>query len=147
MRRPLVGSLASVAVLLAACGGSSQSSPATDQPSATDPTGDCGPAPTEMAAPPELPAGFPTPAGVVYTGAETAGPTSIVHGIADGDLSAVFESYVQAFPGAGYDVTRSEQEERDAEVNFAGAGADGQVKLEAECEGRVTITITIRPLD
>jgi hypothetical protein len=42
-------------------------------------------------------------------------------------------------------VTKSEHEEDDAEVNFAGHGSTGRVKLEVECAGRTGVTLTIRP--
>ena len=45
----------------------------------------------------------------------------------------------------GYSVTKEEQDEADAEVNFTGAGNSGQVKLLQTCEDRTTVVITIRP--
>jgi hypothetical protein len=107
---------------------------------------ECGPAPTALSPGPELPPNFPTPEGVVYTGVEQAGPTTIVHGFVSSDLETTFEAYKRAFSDAGFHVTRDEIEDVDAEVNWAGGGADGQVKLLAECEGRLSVRITVRPV-
>lgn len=105
----------------------------------------CGPAPAAMQGQPDLPSGFPTPAGVTYTGSEKKGPSTVVTGYSDGDIEHPFESYKDAFPKAGYDVTKDEKEEVDAEVNFSGSGTDGQVKLVQECKDRTTVKITVRP--
>jgi hypothetical protein len=93
-----------------------------------------------------LPAGFPKPDGVTYTAEREAGPSTVVEGYYDGEIDDAFESYKDAFEDAdGFDVTRDEQEEFDAEVNFEGGGTDGQVKLVQECEGRTSVTVTARP--
>ena len=105
----------------------------------------CGPAPAEIASAPKLPDGFPRPDGVTYTSSQPAGPSTIVDGYRDGELDAAFEAYKDGFESAGYDVTKDEQEEDDAEVNFAGSGTDGQVKLRQECADRTTVSITVRP--
>jgi hypothetical protein len=122
-------------VLAAACGGEEEE----------EVTATCGPAPTEIASPPKLPDGFPTPDGVTYTSSKDAGPSTIVDGYRDGELEEAFDAYKDGFDDADYDVTKDEQEEDDAEVNFAGSGTDGQVKLRQECKDRTTISITIRP--
>ena len=123
-------------VLLAAgCGGGNDDVAAPE----------CEPAAAELRTAPELPPRFPTPDGVTYTGAREAGPSTIVEGFHDASLENAFESYKEAFERAGYDVTNEEQEQLDAEVNFAGGGADGQVKLQA-CADRTDVSITIRPL-
>jgi hypothetical protein len=106
----------------------------------------CGQAPAALAGKPALPAGFPSPTAVVYTGRKTQGPTTIVSGYWNGDLDAAFNGYRGALSGAaGYSVTHDEQEKDDAEVNFSGHAKTGQVKLKVECEGRTTVTLTIRP--
>ena len=134
-RRRGIAVLLSMAVtILAACGGDS-----------ADGEGCTSPAPTERVTP-DLPPGFPTPDIVSYTGAEEAGPSTILEGFATDDLEATFQAYVDAFPEAGYDVLDQEKEERDAEVNFAGGGTSGQVRLfTTECAERTSFSITIRP--
>jgi len=46
---------------------------------------------------------------------------------------------------SGYSVTKSEHEDFDAEVNFAGGTKTGQVKLLQSCKDRTEVTITARP--
>jgi hypothetical protein len=105
----------------------------------------CGPAPAAATAKPKLPPKFPTPSEVTYTGEKAAGPSSIVSGYWRGDVDEAFDGYKSAFDGAGYDVTKDEHEEVDAEVNFSGGSSTGQVKLLQTCKDRTTVTITIRP--
>ena len=105
----------------------------------------CGPTPTALAGKPKLPAAFPTPDGVTYTSSTEKGPSTVVEGFREGDIDAAFEAYKDAFPNAGYDVTKDEHEEVDAEVNFSGGGSDGQVKLVQTCKDRTSVTITVRP--
>jgi hypothetical protein len=93
-----------------------------------------------------LPQGFPTPSGVTYTGTRADGPSTVVQGFTGADISGAFDAYRGAFKGAsGYQVTKDEHEEVDAEVNFAGPGTTGQVKLVQACKDRTSITITARP--
>ena len=98
-----------------------------------------------MAGQPTLPAKFPTPDNVTYTGQTKAGPTSIVKGYRNGELADAFDSYKSAFDSAGYSVTHDEKEEDDAEVNFAGGKSTGQVKMIQVCKDRTSLAITIRP--
>ena len=105
----------------------------------------CGPALPAMAGQPTLPAKFPTPDGVTYTGESKAGPSSIVKGYRNGELADAFDEYKSAFDSAGYSVTRSEKEEDDAEVNFKGGNSTGQVKMNQLCKDRTSLAITIRP--
>jgi hypothetical protein len=129
-----------VAAVAAGCGGES------DEAEREGASQACPTAPTAMSGDPMLPAGFPTPDEVTYTGEKESGPSTIVDGYWDGDIEEAFEGYKEAFDGAGYDVTKDEQEEFDAEVNFAGGESDGQVKLIQECEGRTSVSITVRPV-
>jgi hypothetical protein len=105
----------------------------------------CETAPAALSGATGLPADFPKPDAVTYTSTEDAGPSTIVEGYWEGEIDAAFEGYKDAFEGAGYDVTKEEQEEVDAEVNFAGGGTDGQVKLVQECQDRTSVAITARP--
>jgi hypothetical protein len=130
------------AFVLTACGSSGN----TPGSGATSGGNDCPPAPTPLATSPEFPENFPVPGELVLTSEEKAGPSTIVEGYWESDLTEVYNEFKDdAFPGAGYDVTFSEQEATDAEVNFSGGSTTGQVKLEVECEGRTHVKITIRP--
>jgi hypothetical protein len=106
---------------------------------------DCGETPAARSASPELPAQFPTPSSVTYTGQEKDGPTTKVSGYLDGDLDDAYDEYQTALDGKdGYSVTGKEKEEDDAEVNYSGHGTTGQVALK-ECSDRTNLTITARP--
>ena len=127
-------------IALAACGRDSERAGGGEPEESPCPT-----APAALDSLPELPERFPVPAGLTFTTEEQAGPSTIVEGYWESDLDEVYREYKEAFPPAGYDVTFSEEEENDAEVNFAGGDTTGQVKLERECEGRTHVKITIRP--
>jgi hypothetical protein len=106
---------------------------------------DCGSAPAAMTGAPTLPPQFPTPDNVTYTGQKKTGPSSVVSGYREGELGDAFDAYKSAFDSAGYQVTRDEKEEDDAEVNFAGGRSTGQVKMIQSCKERTGLSITIRP--
>ena len=98
-----------------------------------------------MTGQPDLPSGFPTPDGVTYTGQEDRGPSTVVEGYREGELQDAFDAYKSEIDSAGFDVTKDEKEEDDAEVAFAGSGSTGQVKLIQECQDRTSVAITVRP--
>ena len=106
---------------------------------------ECGSAPAAMTGEPTLPAKFPTPDNVTYTGEKKTGPSSVVSGYREGELGEAFDEYKSAFDSAGYQVTKDEKEEDDAEVNFAGGSSTGQVKMIQSCKDRTSLAITIRP--
>jgi hypothetical protein len=106
----------------------------------------CGAAPTALSAAPSLPAGFPTLGQLTFTGSSAAGPSTIVTGFWTGDLDSAYNGFKAAFPTAGYQVTHTEMDAHDAEVNFSGGDTSGdQVKLTESCQGRVDVSITLRP--
>ena len=106
----------------------------------------CDTPPAAMAAAPTLlPDGFPTPTDVTYTSEEQSGPSTVVEGYYDGEIDAAYDAYKQVLETDDYSITKSEKEEDDAEVNFAGGSSTGQVKLVQECADRTTVTITSRP--
>jgi hypothetical protein len=83
---------------------------------------------------------------MVFTAVKKTGPTTVATGYIDQTIGPAHDAYTNAVKGAtGYSITKNEQDEADAEVNFAGAGNSGQVKLLQECKSRTTVTITIRP--
>jgi hypothetical protein len=131
----LIVVVAAAAFAVAGCGGKSDKGEEAA----------CGAAPAAMTGSPQLPAQFPTPSGVTFTGQEKDGPTTKVSGHMDGDLDQAYSSWEQALDGkSGYSVTDKEKDEHDAEVNFSGHGTTGQVKLQ-ECSDRTNVTITVRP--
>jgi len=71
---------------------------------------------------PDLPENFPVPGEAVLTSSAEAGPSLIVDGVFQADLEEAFPEYREAFEEAGYDITKDEQEERDAGGFFAGEG-------------------------
>jgi hypothetical protein len=106
----------------------------------------CGPAPAAMSAPPKLPGGFPDAEGITYTGVREDGPATVASGYLDDTIGPAHEAYSRAIKSAsGFSVTKEEQDEADAEVNFSGNGTSGQVKLVQACESRTNVTVTIRP--
>jgi len=109
------------------------------------PLASCGPAPSALGGTPMLPANFPSPGEVTYTGATIAGPSTEIMGYWTGDLDAAFAGYKNALTGAGYQLTKTEMDAHDAEVNFSHSGTTGQVKLQEQCAGRVKVSITARP--
>ena len=124
---------------LVACGGEKDKEEAAAEQA-------CGPKPAATkTVHPKLPAKFPTPKGVLYTESKKTGPSTVVSGYRNGGVESAYDAYKSAFPSAGYDVTKDEREEVDAEVNFSGGGSTGQVKLLQTCRGRTNVTITIRP--
>jgi len=124
-----------VCALLAGCGGGGGGK-------VTNP---CAPAPRELARQPALAPGFPSPPEVTYTVDLQAGPSQIVRGYWRGDVDEAFEGYKDAFEASDYEITKEEQEEVDAEVNFAGGSVSGQVRLLQTCRDRTDVSITIRP--
>ena len=94
---------------------------------------------------PDLPETFPVPGEAVLTASSEAGPSQILEGYFEADMEEAFPEYEEAFEEAGYEITKDEQEENDAEIFFSGEGTTGQVNMFAECEGRTKLRITIRP--
>jgi hypothetical protein len=94
---------------------------------------------------PQLPAGFPSPSGLTYTGSSKAGPSTIVHGYFAGELNDLYDRYKSGFTAARYDLTKTENDGPDAEVDWSGGNTTGEVKLVAACKGRTGVTLTIRP--
>jgi hypothetical protein len=127
-----------VVLLAAACGSEKKSEEGKAEK-------ECGAAPATMADQPTLPSGFPTPDKVIYSDEKKTGPSTIVEGYREGELAEAFDDYKSAFGSAGYDVTKDEKEEDDAEVNFAGGSSTGQVKMIQSCKNRTSLSITIRP--
>ena len=146
--RKLAGVLAMGVVLLSGCSNTGDvPAPPASTGTSTEPSAgaECPSPSAGLAALPTLPPGFPTPGELTLTGVTTAGPSVIVEGFWNGDITAAFEAWKSAFTAAGFDVTFTDKEEADAEVNFSGGGSTGQVKMQTVCAGRTSVKITIRP--
>jgi hypothetical protein len=127
-----------VVVVAAGCGGEDKDKEGAGKA--------CAPAQAALAGAPTLPTGFPTVDGVTYTKNMKDGPSEIVSGYRNGDVGDAYDAFKSAVSGAsGYSVTKSEHEDFDAEVNFAGGSKTGQVKLLQSCKDRTEVTITARP--
>jgi len=102
---------------------------------------------TAMSGDTGLPAGFPVPGEVTWVKSEKAGPSTIVEGYAEDDMSDLYDEWHEQFESSDYKITFDEKEEHDAEISFEGGGQSGQVKLADECgeSGRVYARVTIRP--
>jgi len=105
----------------------------------------CTSTPTPIASPTSLPGAFPNPVSVTYTSTETLGPTQVIKGYTSTEFEEAYKEYKEALATGGYSVTKSEKEEVDAEVNYAGNATTGQVKLEVDCRERTSVRITVRP--
>ena len=107
----------------------------------------CGPAPTTLANVPAAARAFPAASGFRVTAVHQRGPSTVIDGFVDTDFDVVFTGFQAALKAApaGFQVTHTEKDVADAEVNFSGHNTTGQVKLAEECAGRTSVTITIRP--
>jgi hypothetical protein len=94
-----------------------------------------------------LPADFPVPGEVTWVKSEKAGPSTIVEGYAEDDMSDLYDEWHSQFESSDYKITFDEKEDHDAEISFEGGGQSGQVKLADECgeSGRVYARVTSRP--
>src|SRR5690242_14407741 len=96
---PLV--MAALALAGAACGGDDKDKDAAGKA--------CGPAPQVLATAPTMPGGFPTAAGVTWTGSRKDGPSTIVSGYRQGDVADGFAAWETAVKGAsGWSITHDE---------------------------------------
>ena len=108
---------------------------------------DEAPAEVDISGEAGVPTDFPFPDGMVVTGVEEAGPSTIVEGYFDGGLEDAYDAWNSSIEDGGYEVEGGEIEAEfhESEVEFKGGDTEGQVKLEEECEGRTDVRITIRP--
>jgi hypothetical protein len=101
-------------------------------------------APSDEQVPDGFPADFPMPDGsVVYASEERSGGRTIVYAVVDADVKAVLEQLQKGLPGAGYELTEGEVEERDAESNWTGKGYTGRwaIREVAGCPEQTSVTV------
>jgi hypothetical protein len=132
-------------LVFAACGGGEGEEGERESEEAAAASEECASDIPAAADIPDLPQNFPVLGEAVLTGSSDAGPSQILEGYFQADIEEAFPEYEEALEEAGYEITKDEQEENDAEIFFAGEGTTGQVNMFAECEGRTKLRITIRP--
>jgi hypothetical protein len=132
---------------LAACGGGGESE---EEKAAEEARGEAF-APicemTAMTGDTGLPADFPVPGEVTWVKSEKAGPSTVVEGWGEDEMSDLYDEWHSQFESSDYKITFDEKEEHDAEISFEGGGQSGQVKLAAECgeSGKTYARVTTRP--
>ncbi|MCW2967510.1 MAG: hypothetical protein JWM71_1282 [Solirubrobacteraceae bacterium] len=95
----------------------------------------------------DLPAHFPTPAELVLTKFSKDGPTNLADGYWRGDLDGTYTALQAQVKQAGFELTHTEKDEHDAEINYQGSGRSGQVALHDNCSESETtrVHVTSRP--
>ena len=138
----LMALMAAVALSFIACSATPETDEGEDEGSGLAACTEELPADTEVEGVPDE---FPKPDGAIYIGGSEAGPSFVLEGVFDGGLSESFEAWEAEFEDSGYDITKDEQEAKDAEVFFAGEETTGQVNMFANCADQTKLRITIRP--
>jgi hypothetical protein len=99
---------------------------------------------------PTLPATWPEIDEVAYTKQSVQGPTNIVEGVFEGDVTAAHDIFRSELEAAGFAILFDELEadRGDAEVAWKGQGRSGQIGLRDECgdSEKTYVRITNRPL-
>ena len=96
--------------------------------------------------PPQLPADFPLPPGLVLTLATYEQPVRLVlNGFAPGDLGAVGRFFETELPRRGYRLGRGDQEEFEKEAPFTGRGFRGLWRIfgSPECPTAVRVLVIL----
>lgn len=104
----------------------------------------CGAAPSARITP-TLPQKFPSPAGVVYTAEQQAGPTHTIQGFLPTTVDAAHAAYLGAVGPSGYSIYFNELQISDSEVGFKNANIAGFVALVQACRSRTDVQITYPP--
>jgi hypothetical protein len=96
---------------------------------------------------PRLPSNWPTVSEVTLTQQSTQGPTEVVEGYFDGDITAAHDDFKRELEDAGFIILFDELEDHDSEVSWRGQGRSGQVGLREECgeTDKIYVHITNRP--
>ena len=133
--------LATVALVLAGCGGGG----GEEEPANAPAKAACEGSP--LSGTPKLPASFPQVENVTYTKGTTQGPTEVVEGYFEGSVEDAHDEYLKELKAAGFQILFEELEEHDSEVSWKGEGRSGQVALREDCgEGdKIYVHITNRP--
>ena len=136
-------------VLLAGCGGKSESEKAKEAAAAASGRGTVTCEGSAMSGETGLPADFPQIEGVTWVKSSTDGPSKIVDGYVDKGLEDVYNGAIDGFESAGYTILFKEKEEDDAEVSYKtkDGSTEGQVALRSCDEDKTSVHVTNRPSD
>src|SRR5580765_1120836 len=126
--------IVAIAIPLAGCGGGDGNASKA-----------CSPPPTATPGGVTLPASFPVPTGVTMISSTKDGPTAVLAGYSTASLDDLYTQYKEQLNKPPFQVTKSEKDDHDAEINFESAESTGQVKLADECTDRVSVHIPVRP--
>jgi hypothetical protein len=108
------------------------------------PTPVCVDQATQAEVPTTFPSAFPLPDDAVVYGAEQRSEgRTIVYAVVDRDVKDVLAQLQQDVPGAGFELTEGEVEERDAESNWTGNGYSGRwaIREVAGCPQQTSVTV------
>lgn len=105
----------------------------------------CPPSSSSGGWPGPVPADLPQPSGLVAQPATTAGGVTSVRFTAAGGLKDVLRPLLDTLPAAGYKVTGGDQENGEADVEFAGRSVRGRLKLTASQACLTTGLLQLRP--
>jgi hypothetical protein len=89
-----------------------------------------------------LPALFPTPRGVMYSGNQSNGATKQVQAYSGSDLTTTFNLYRRVLGVDPFHITGQQLGDHNAEIDFAGSGATGTVRMAATCRTAGTVAIS-----
>ena len=146
MKRAATFAVIGLAVLLAAgCGGKKSES----EGSALNEEAKAACTGTALSQAPNLPPSWPQieTDKMVYTKQEEKGPTTIVEGYFNGDITEAHDEWKKELQASGYKILFDELEDHDSEVSWQGEGRSGQVALREECGSadKIYVHITNRP--
>jgi hypothetical protein len=138
----LAGALAALTLAVAGCGGDDNKA---ESELSEEAQAACMGSPLTEA--PNLPATWPDMGEVTFTQQSTQGPTEVVEGYFDGDITAAHDDFKRELEAAGFKILFDELEERDSEVSWSGEGRSGQVALREECgeSDKIYVHVTNRP--
>jgi hypothetical protein len=137
-----ISALAALSLGLVACGGDSKK--AEGEPGSEAKAACTG---SPLSGAPKLPSNWPDMGEVTLTQQSTQGPTEIVEGYFDGDITAAHDDFKRELENAGFTILFDELEDHDSEVSWKGQGRSGQVGLREECGAtdKIYVHITNRP--
>jgi len=134
------------ALALAACGGGEKKK--AESPLNKDVQAVCDGSP--LSTTPKLPPSFPQIEAdkLTYTKQSSVGPTEVVEGYFNGDVTEAHDEFEKELKASGYTILFNELEApHDSEISWKGESRTGQVAMRAECSdsSKTYVHITNRP--